>query len=96
MRVKSEIQQQIEALYQRQEEERLSAGARAGNRVEDHQPKMFRGEGGMVMGCTCGEKGKRAARMSMMHVWFKAHVKKLGLPQFFVCDGRPYNKPEGW
>lgn len=78
----SAIRNQIRDLLEKEESERLAAGRASGNRVADHQPAMYRTASGWAWGCTCGQHaGKRSARMSMIHVWFAAHVKKLGLPR---------------
>lgn len=83
----------IKALLLHEEQERLAAGAAAGNRVEDHQPAMYLTPTGWTWGCTCGQHaGKRSVRMSMIHVWFAAHVKKLGLPRLNHQGDANYKK----
>ena len=63
-------------------------------RTEAHQPTMCRTPTGWAMGCSCGQDpGKRSARASMMHVWFAAHVKKLGLPRFVCVRDGNYGEP---
>lgn len=84
---------QIKALLLREEQERLAAGKAAGHRVEDHQPAEYLTPTGWAWGCTCGKHaGKSSARMSMSHVWFANHVKKLGLPRLNHQGDAHYGK----
>lgn len=84
----------ILALLEEDEKRRLAAGAAAGHKVEDHQPAEYLTPTGWTFGCTCGQhSGKRSARSSTRHVWFAAHVKKLGLPRFFACGSTGYGFP---
>lgn len=89
---------QIKALLQQEEAERLAAGAAAGHRVPDHQPVELRlpeqyGGTRWAIGCSCGQHAPKAsARMSARCVWFAGHVKKLGLPRFDHMGDGNYGK----
>lgn len=91
---------QIKKLLEQEERERLEVGAKAGNKVEDHQPAEYLlphpsipGCEAWAIGCTCGAHAvKASARMSMRHVWFGQHVKKLGLPRFVRCGSKLYRE----
>ncbi len=90
----------IKQLREQEERERLEAGAKAGHKAADHQPAeyllphpTFPDCATWAVGCICGQHARNAsARMSTRYVWFVSHVKKLGLPRFDCCDGKPYGQ----